>query len=113
MSTPESSGAETSAAAALHRLGVGFWLSQSLYVVAKLRVADQLSAGPRPVHEVAALVGADSDALYRVMRALASVGVFAETAARRFELTAMGSYLQSDVAGSLRAQFLTINEVDW
>jgi len=106
-------GGEASPAAALHRLAVSFWLSQSLYVMAKLRVADQLSEGPRPVRNVATAVGADASALYRVMRALASVGVFTETAPREFALTAMGSYLQSGVTGSLRAQFLTINELDW
>jgi hypothetical protein len=94
-------------------MAVGFWLSQSLYVVARLCVADQLRDGPRPVADIAAAVGADGTALYRVMRALASVGVFTEPVPRQFALTEMGSYLRSDVAGSLRAQFLTIGELDW
>jgi len=65
------------------------------------------------VTELAAADGADSSSLYRVMRALASVDVFTEPAPRRFALTPMGSYLQSGVAGSLQAQLLTINELDW
>jgi hypothetical protein len=113
MNPSESTGEDASPAAALHRLAVSFWLSQSLYVMAKLRVADQLGDGPRTVTELAAAVGADASSLYRVMRALASVGVFTEPAPRRFALTPMGSYLQSGVAGSLHAQFLTINELDW
>jgi hypothetical protein len=112
MSKPEYEGTETPDAA-LHRLGVGFWVSQSLYVMAKLCVADQLSAGPRPVRDVALAVGANPGALYRVMRTLASVGVFAESAPGQFALTVMGNYLRSDVPGSLRAQLLTINELDW
>jgi hypothetical protein len=97
----------------LHRLGTSFWISQSLYVMAKLGVADRLVSGSQDVEYVARAVGADPSALYRVMRALASVGVFTETAPRQFALTPMGTYLRTDVAGSLRAQFLTINELDW
>jgi hypothetical protein len=62
-------------------------LSISVNVVAKLKVADQLKAGPRPVSELAKAVGANEDALFRVMRALASVGVFVETSPRMFALT--------------------------
>jgi hypothetical protein len=113
MSQPNATAYERSTAATLHRLGTSFWISQSLYVVAKLGIADRLGDGPISVQDVARAVGADSSALYRVMRALASVGVFSETAPRHFELTSMGRYLRTDVEGSLRAQFLTINELDW
>jgi hypothetical protein len=106
-------GREDSLPAALHRLGVGFWISQALYVVAKLRVADELGVGARDVADIARDVGADPDALYRVLRTLASVGVFTEIGSRRFSLTRMGAYLRSEVPGSLRAQFLTITELDW
>ena len=113
MTTSESNARDPARGTSLHMLAVSFWLSQSLYVVAKLRVADELTDGPRAVTELAAAVGADSSALYRVMRALASVGVFTEPASGQFALTPMGSYLRSGVDGSLRAQFLTINELDW
>jgi len=113
MTRLEVTGDERATAAMLHRLGSGFWISQSLYVMAKLGVADHLGSSPRDVQDVARAVGADPSALYRVMRALASVGVFTEPTPRRFALTRMGSYLQSEIVGSLRAQFLTINELDW
>jgi ubiquinone/menaquinone biosynthesis C-methylase UbiE len=113
MTAPERNPDEIPPAVALHQLGVSFWLSQALYVVAKLGVADHLKDGPYTADELAKSVGAHEGALYRVMRALASVGVFTETEPKRFALTPMGAYLQTGVAGSLRAQFLTITELDW
>jgi hypothetical protein len=56
----------------------GALTARTLGVVAELRVADVLAAGPRPVAEIAHEVGADADTLHRFLRALASDGVFAE-----------------------------------
>lgn len=83
-------------------LTTGAWVSQAISVAAALGVADQLSTGPRPVDEIAAAVGADSFALYRVLRALADVDVFEELEGRRFALTETGELLRSDGPGSLR-----------
>jgi hypothetical protein len=52
--------------------------TRALAVVAELRVADALVDGPRPVAEVAQEVGADADTLHRLLRALASEGIFTE-----------------------------------
>jgi hypothetical protein len=52
--------------------------TRALAIVADLRVADALAAGPRPVEELAREAGADADTLHRLLRALASDGVFAE-----------------------------------
>ena len=52
--------------------------TRALAIVADLCVADALVAGPRPVEELAREVGADPDTLHRLLRALASDGVFAE-----------------------------------
>jgi hypothetical protein len=52
--------------------------ARALGIAAELRVADALAAGPRPVEEVAKEIGADADTLHRILRALASDGVFAE-----------------------------------
>jgi hypothetical protein len=57
----------------------GALTSRALGIVAELRVADALVAGPRSVADVAGEVGADPDTLHRFLRALASDGVFAET----------------------------------
>jgi DNA-binding IclR family transcriptional regulator len=65
----------------------GKQITYSLAGVARLGVADHMDATPVPVEELAAKVGAHAPSLFRVMRLLASVGVFKETPARRFGLT--------------------------
>jgi O-methyltransferase domain/Dimerisation domain len=65
----------------------GALATRALALVADLRVADALSSGPRPVDEVAREVGADPDTLHRLLRALASDGVFAEEERRVFRNT--------------------------
>ena len=70
--------------AAMMGLITGYWVSQAVGVVARLGVADQLGSGPRSSDELALAVGADPQSLYRVLRLLASLGVFAEVAPRTF-----------------------------
>jgi len=82
------------------QLATGYMASISVYVAAKLGIADLLSAGPRSVSDLANATHTDEDRLYRVLRALASVGVFAETSARVFTLTPAAETLRSDVNGS-------------
>lgn len=96
----------------LHQLGIGYWISQALYVTAKLGVADVLARGPQPVEIIAETVGANTGALYRLLRALAGCEVFTETTPRCFSLTAIGELLRSDVPGSMRALAMTM-ELDW
>jgi O-methyltransferase domain/Dimerisation domain len=96
-------------AAQLTALVDGFWLSQSLYVVARLGIADLLGAGPHSADELARAVGAHAPSLYRILRALASVGVFAETDDRRFQLTPMADHLRGDAPKSHR--FLILNRL--
>jgi len=88
--------------AAMMGLITGYWVSQAIGVVALLGVADHLAAGPRPSDELARLVGADPQALYRVLRLLASIGVFAEATPGSFRLTPLGETLRSDAPGSVR-----------
>jgi hypothetical protein len=80
----------------------GYWASQAVGVVARFGIADQLGAAPRGSDELARAVGADRHALYRVLRLLASVGVFAEVAPDSFALTPLGETLRSDSPGSVR-----------
>jgi O-methyltransferase domain/Dimerisation domain len=82
----------------------GFQISQALYVVAKLGVADQLLEGPRPVAEIADAVGADPTALGRLLRTLSSLGVFTESQSEPgvFSVTPLGRTLASDEPGSVR-----------
>jgi hypothetical protein len=86
----------------LHQLVDGYRISQGISVAAQLGIADLLAAGPRSSAELAAATGADADALYRLLRALATVDVLHESDGRRFSLTAIGEGLRSDVESSLR-----------
>ena len=79
-----------------------YWISQLVSVAAKLGVADALARGPATPEAIAKRVGARAPLLRRVLRALASFGVFAETTGGRFRLTPAAEMLRSDRPGSLR-----------
>jgi len=88
----------------------GYWVSQALYVVAKLGLADLLRDGPQGSEALAQATSTDAQALSRVLRTPASVGVFVEDEAGRFAVTALGACLQTGVPGSLRAYTITLGE---
>jgi hypothetical protein len=79
------------------------WISQSLYAAAKLGIADFLQDGSKSSDELATLTGVKAQPLYRLLRALASVGIFAEQEPGYFSLTPLAECLVSDVPGSMRA----------
>ncbi len=81
----------------LMRLTNGYQVSQAIQVAAVLGIANLLAGGARRSDELAAATGAHPPSLHRVLRALASVGVFHEEADRHFSLTPMGQFLRSDV----------------
>ena len=81
----------------------GAWLTQALYVAAKLGIADALAKGPLSADDVARRVGSDPGATYRLMRALASSSVLKQRRDGRFALTRVGQKLRSDVPGSMAA----------
>lgn len=81
---------------ALKRLVDGYQVTQAIHVVATLGIADLLRDGPRASDDLAAMTDTHPGALYRLLRALASVGVFAEESDRRFALTPLGDCLRSD-----------------
>ena len=83
------------------QIASGYIASASLYVATTLNVADHLAAGPKTIGELARATGANEDGLFRVLRLLASLGVFEETEPRRFGLTPAAEPLRKDVAGSL------------
>jgi hypothetical protein len=89
--------------AVITQLIFGKWVAMALSVAAKLRVADALAGGPKAVEALAAETGTHAPSLYRVLRALASVGVFAEDADGRFRQTSLSEVLRSGVPGSMRA----------
>jgi hypothetical protein len=86
----------------LRELLAGYWVSQSLFVAAELGLADLLADGPRSAADLAAAAGADPDAVHRLLRALASVGVFAGRDDGRFGLTPLADLLRTGAPGSQR-----------
>ncbi|MET0404983.1 MAG: methyltransferase [Cystobacter sp.] len=91
-------------------IGLGFIYSAALSVAAELGVADLLVQGPRSAASLSEELRVDGPSLYRTLRLLASAGVFAEDAERRFALTPSAEFLRSDVPGSLRAGMLMITQ---
>lgn len=88
---------------ALFRMATGYYVSRALWVVARLGIADLLAAGPSHVAELAAATETHAASLRRVLRLLASVGVFAEGEDGRVALTPIGECLRTGVPGSMRA----------
>jgi ubiquinone/menaquinone biosynthesis C-methylase UbiE len=80
----------------------GFWMSRAVYVAAKLGIADLLQSGPKTAEELAEATGMDAPSLYRVMRALASAGVFQHESDRRFGLTPLSETMITNTPGSTR-----------
>ena len=102
------------AAAALRQIAFGMRASQALLVAAKLNVADHLARGPLNADELSKATQVDSGALRRVMRALCSLGVFAESSTGLFSLNPVGALLRSDAPGSYRAAVLfLVGDVRW
>ena len=85
----------------LRRLIDGYQFTQAIHVAATLGIADLVAAGPRTASELAAESGSDERSLYRLLRALASVGVFHEKDGKRFSSTPLSERLQTDADGSL------------
>jgi DNA-binding Lrp family transcriptional regulator len=84
-------------------LVVGAWRSQAICVAAELGLADVLKDGPRSTEEIARAVDASEDAVYRLLRTLASLGLFSSESERCFAVTPLGAYLRSDAFPSLRS----------
>ena len=89
-------------AVVLYQLASAPDVSQALYVAAQLGIADLLADGPQPYETLAAKTGTHAPSLRRVLRLLATAGVFVEGTDGRFELTPVGSFLRSG-PGSFRA----------
>src|SRR6184192_2161519 len=85
----------------------GFWIARCVYVLAKLGIADLIKDGPKSADELATATGSHGPSLFRVLRALAAVGVITQDDQRRFGATPLSDTLRSDVRGSLRALAMT------
>jgi hypothetical protein len=94
----------------LSRMLSGYWISQALYVAAKLGLADLLIHGPRTVDDLAQAARTNAPSLYRLLRALASVGVFTEDAQHQFSLTPLAECLRTDRPDSQRSLAIMMGE---
>jgi O-methyltransferase domain/Dimerisation domain len=89
--------------AAVLGLIAGMWAAKAAAVAADLGIPDQLAHGPKTAAEVAKAIGADASAVYRLMRAVVTVGMLTADPEHRFALTPLGEALRSDVPGSMRS----------
>ena len=87
----------------LMQMVFGKAVTQAVSVVARFNLADQMATGPKTAAELANTAGLNEKHLYRVLRALAGLGVLKGDDGGRFALTPVGELLRSDVPGSMRA----------
>ncbi|MET0620963.1 MAG: methyltransferase, partial [Thermoanaerobaculia bacterium] len=118
MSTPGESSAEkaptVSTDQALIQLLTGAWAMQAVATAARLEIPDVLSGGARTAEDVAAKTGADPGAMYRLLRALASLGVLERSSDGRFANTPIGDRLRTGAPGGLRDMFIgETDHVHW
>jgi len=85
-----------------------YWLPRMLYAAARLGLADHLAAGPRTAAELAEITHSQPAFLYRLMRALAGLGLFSEDQPQRFALTPLGAALQKDAPGAAYSTVMTL-----
>ena len=94
----------------MNRLLTGYWTTQAVYVAAKLGIADLLANGPRSADDLAKATSVHAPSLYRLLRGLASMGVFSEDSEARFSLTPLAECLRTDAPGSQRALAIMCGE---
>jgi hypothetical protein len=87
---------------AMSELIGSFFIPPILRAACKLGIADALASGPKTLSELAQATGGKEDGLYRLMRALISVGVFARRSDGRYALNRLGETLRTGVAGSMK-----------
>jgi len=95
--------AERAAAPTLLRMIWGIHISRCVYAVAELGIADLLANRPMSSAELATATDTHEPSLYRVLRALAALGVFEEHNGRRFTLTVVGERLRSGAPAGMRS----------
>jgi hypothetical protein len=96
---------------ALYQMAIGHYISRALYVAAKLGLADHLKDGARHFNDLAKATDTNAQALNRLLRLLASVGVFEESEGGQFRLTQLGELLRADVPGSSRASVMLFSGI--
>lgn len=90
----------------------GIVTHRCVYVAAELGIADLLKNGSKSIDQLAQETGTDTNALYRIMRTLCSVGIFKERKKRLFETNKLGKYLQSDLDDTI-VHFIKVAGAEW
>jgi ubiquinone/menaquinone biosynthesis C-methylase UbiE len=85
----------------------GFWVARCVYVAAKLGIPDLIKDAPKTAEELSAETATHGPSLFRVLRALAAVGVITQDSDNRFDSTPLSQTLCSNVPGSIRAFAMT------
>lgn len=93
----------------LIQIGSAFWQSRALYVAARLSIADALGDDAQSTTQLAQALELNEDRLYRLLRMLASLGIFQETSPRVFRNSAASHYLRADKPRNVRAMILMHN----
>lgn len=93
---------EVPPAAVMLQTITNFWMSRAIYVIAKLGIPDLLKDGAKTAEEIAATTNMHAPSLYRILRALVSVGVLSSEEGGRFGLTPLSETLVTDAPGSMR-----------
>lgn len=88
----------------------GFTVTQMLYVVARLNLADHIAAGPMTIEQLAGECGAKADPLRRIVRALAAFGVFEFQDDGLVANTPLSACLRTGAPHSLRDAALVYGE---
>lgn len=115
MQTPISSArmSEDQCRSELLRLIWGFRTTRALHTVVLLGLADLLSSGPKTSDILAVETKTHPNSLYRLMRAMASLGIFREDEHRCFSLTSIGEFLRTDVTGSHAAMAELVGQANF
>lgn len=98
--------------AVLLQMLFGAQMQRSVCVAAQLGIPDLLAESAQTAEELAGRTSTHAPSLYRLLRTLASIGVFAENAEKKFELTPISALLRSDVSNSVR-DFAVMMGEDW
>jgi hypothetical protein len=97
--------------AQIQEMVLGFWKTRAIQTAVRLGLPDLMASGPRPGAEIAALANCNADAVYRLLRALVSIGICTNAGGGRFGLSPLGETLRTDVPGSMRGVVLHFGEM--
>ncbi len=91
----------------------GFWAAQVINAAVSLRLPDHLAVGPRTAEDLAGASGAHAPSVYRLMRALVTLGLCVPAGEGRFVLSEAGQLLRADAPGSVRGRALFTGDMLW